>query len=130
MLELVGFFFLVVPALALRAQQRDVNKVSYVVALIGGFASFSFLGLLGLGLAAVVLRWIWIGGVFLVVEFLTNRGRKAAGTWQCSNCRMFNDLRTLKCGCGTRYEPPPDLPIDAQLTAAPGLRVSACFVFP
>ena len=49
MLELVGFFFLVVPALALRAQQRDVNKVPYVVALIGGFASFSFLGLLGLG---------------------------------------------------------------------------------
>ena len=83
MLELVGFFLIVVPALALRAQQRGVNRAPYVVALIVGFAVFWVLSLLGLGLAAVVLRWIWVGGVFLVVEFLTNRGRKAAGTWQC-----------------------------------------------
>ena len=118
MLEIVGFFLIVVPALALRAQQRGVNKIPYVVALIAGFAVFWLLGLLGLGLTALFLRWIWVGGVFLVVEFLTNRGRKAAGTWQCPHCRMFNDLRTLKCTCGTPYEAPPDLPTGSESTDA------------
>jgi len=107
MIEIALFLLIVVPALALRAQQRGVNKIPYVIALIAGFALFwllALLGLLGSGLVAVALRWVWVGGVFLVVEFLTNRGRKASGTWQCSNCRMFNDLRTLKCVCGTPYE--------------------------
>lgn len=104
MLEIVFFFLVVVPAVALRAQKRGINKTPYVVATIAGFAFFWFAGLLALGLAALPLRWMWIGGVFFVVEFLTSRGRKAAGTWRCPNCQMFNDLRTLVCTCGTPYE--------------------------
>jgi hypothetical protein len=46
MIEVVLFFLIVVPALALRAQQRGVNKTPYVIALIAGFALFSFLALL------------------------------------------------------------------------------------
>jgi len=104
MLELAAFFLIVVPALAVRAKQRGVNKIPYMTAAIAGFVVFLVLGLLGLGIVALVLRWMWVGGVFLVVEFLTNRGRKASGTWQCPNCLMFNGLRTLSCLCGTRYD--------------------------
>jgi len=113
MLEIAVFFVMVVPAIALRARQRGVNKVLYVAAAIAGFVLFLILGLLGLGFIALALRWVWVGGVFLVLEFLANRGRKASGTWQCPNCQMFNDLRTLKCLCGTSYEAAVTAPEDS-----------------
>ena len=104
MLEILAFFFIAVPAISVRATQRGVNRTPYVVAAVAGYLLFLGSGLLGLGFIALALRWIWVGGVWLVVEFLTNRGRKASGTWQCPKCQMFNDLRTLKCLCGTPYE--------------------------
>ena len=104
MLELAAFFLIVVPAIAVRAKQRGVSKTLYVSVAIAGFVLFMLLGFLGVGITSVLLRWAWVGGVYLFLEFLANRGRKATGTWQCPSCQMFNDLRTLKCLCGTTHD--------------------------
>jgi hypothetical protein len=120
MLELMAFFLIVVPAIAVRAKQRGVNRIPYVSAAIVGFLLFLILGFLGLGVVALVLRWIWVGGVYLVVEFLANRGRKASGTWQCPSCKMFNDLRTLSCLCGTTHESTVTSARDPQAHNTPG----------
>ena len=114
MLEILAFFLIVVPAVAVRAKQRGVSKTPYVTAMIAGFVLFLLLGLVGLGYVAMALRWAWVGGVFMFVEFLTNRGRKASGTWQCPNCQMFNDLRTVVCLCGTSHEVAVATPTDSQ----------------
>lgn len=98
MIEILVVVLVTLPAIGFRAQQRGVSKVVYVSIAAVGYGVF--LILLGAGLTGLLLRWGWLGTVWLFLEFFANRGRKTGGTWQCPNCLVFQDARTLVCGCG------------------------------
>jgi hypothetical protein len=97
LVEILTFALAVVPAISTRAKQRGAWWVPYTTAAVVGY---TVIYLLGLGWSGLLLRWLWVGVVYLVVEFLSAFGRKSAGTWQCPDCLMFNDARTLRCLCG------------------------------
>lgn len=86
-----------------RASQRRVDKTTAVGMAIGGWLALALLGSLMPPPAGLLLRWLWLGGVYLFIE-LAHGGKKAADTWQCPDCKMFNDAGTLVCLCG--YENP------------------------
>lgn len=91
---------LVIFAIAYRAQRRGVNKWLYVTLAAVGFVALGLTSRLGLGLWAVLLRWMWVGGVLVYVVRFTRGGRQMRGNWQCPTCLAFNDPTTLKCTCG------------------------------
>ena len=99
MLEIL-IFLGVLGSIGSRAHQRGVNKATYIGAAAGGFFVILFLSAAGLGFAGLFLRWLWVGGVFLVLEKGTQGGQKIGDTWRCPDCLMFNDPGTLRCLCG------------------------------
>ena len=101
-LEIV-LFTAAIGAIGARAHQRRVSRRAAVATGVTGWGVFFVLGILGLGAIGLVLRWLWLGAVYLYVEWAPGRKRGSA-TWQCPECTMFNDPGTLTCLCG--YENP------------------------
>ncbi len=86
-----------------RARQRRVNKTGAVATAFGGWLAISLAQTVMPQPAGLLLRWLWVGAVYLVIE-LAHGAKKAADTWQCPECTLFNDRGTLICLCG--YENP------------------------
>jgi hypothetical protein len=102
MLEIILFIF-ALGGLGARAQQRRVDRSFAVTIAAIGWIVFFLAGLLVLGPIGLVVRWLWVGAVYLFIELAHGR-RRSSDTWKCPDCTMFNDPGTLVCLCG--YENP------------------------
>ena len=102
MIEII-LFIMAAGGIGARARQRRIDPKIATGVAIAGWAVFFLAGLVALGPVSLVLRWLWLGGVYLYIELAHGR-RRASETWQCPDCRMFNDPGTLVCLCG--YENP------------------------
>ncbi len=115
MLELL-IFIGALSGIGSRAQQRGLNRTNQVAAAGIGWAFFFILSVTILGPVGILFRWGWIGCVYLFIE-MSHRGAKVSNdSWQCPDCRLFNDGRTLVCLCGYKH---PEAPADIEtLTSA------------
>ncbi len=94
-----------------RAEQRGLDRTTYVGAAAAGWVLFFILGVTALGPLGLLLRWCWVGGVFVFVETSHGGAKVSDASWQCPDCRLFNDGRTLVCLCGYRH---PESPLEAE----------------
>ncbi len=91
-----------------RAHQRGLDKSTYVAIAATGWAVFFVLTLVALGPLGLFLRWSWVGGVWLFMESSHGGAKVSEQSWQCPDCRMYNDGGTLICLCGYKHENAPD----------------------
>lgn len=98
---MIGLIILVgaIAGIGTRASQSHVDKTTAVGMAIGGWLALMLLGALMPPSAGLVLRWLWLGALYLFIE-LAHGGSKASGTWRCPERTMFNDPGTLVCLCG------------------------------
>jgi len=82
-----------------RAKQRRVNEWVAGSLAVGGWVILLVVGNAVFGAGAVILRWLWVGAVYLFIE-LAHGAKKAGDTWRCPECRLYNDPGTLVCLCG------------------------------
>jgi len=94
-------------ALGSRAQQRGLSQ-GYVATAMAGWAVFFVAGLAGLGFLSLILRWLWVGAVYLYIEQFAQGGARVASRWKCPDCTLFNDGGTLRCLCGYVHPDAPD----------------------
>ena len=92
-----------------RAYRRGMPKVGTMLVAGLGWGVIFVLSMVALGPAGLFLRWIWLAGVYVFVHL----GAKVGDTWQCPDCRMFNDGGTLVCPCGHVH---PDAPPGTERT--------------
>lgn len=87
-------------AIGVRARQRELSRVPYILVALFGWLGLWFVGQMFLGFTGLVVRWVWIGATYLYVERFTRKGAKVEELWECPECRLFNDGNTLQCLCG------------------------------
>ena len=107
MLEIL-FLIGAVGAIGLRAQQRGTARTPFVAAALAGWGVLLLASVAGLGMVGLILRWLWIGGVYLYLIRFTHGGAKVEDRWQCPDCRLFNDAETLVCLCGYQHPGAPE----------------------
>ena len=92
------------------AKKRGASGWPYVVAGVLGwfFAGTISAAALGPG-PNIFFAWGWVGLCYAAVFLLTGDGRRLPSSWQCPQCRMFNDPTTLICPCGQPAEGMEDL---------------------
>ena len=101
MLELL---FLAIPAIGgigLLAKKRGASQGLWVAAAAGGFILCL---LLIPGLLSLISRWLWIGLVYAAMLLSTRRPVKLQHSWQCEECKAWNEPSSYICLCG--YENP------------------------
>lgn len=103
--------------IGVRAKQRGLSGVPYILVALLGWMILWFVGNILLGFAGLVLRWVWIGATYLYVERLTLRGAKVEDRWECPDCRLFNDGNTLRCLCGYRHPDTPEASVESRRDA-------------
>jgi hypothetical protein len=95
----IFILIVVLGGLGSRATQRRLDRTLVIGTAAVGWVVILFVSAFALGPAGIILRWLWLGGVFLYVEN-SHGGVTVGDTWQCLDCRMFNDGGTLTCLCG------------------------------
>lgn len=108
MIELV-FLVAACTGIAGVARRRGSRGWPFVAAAAGGAFLVSSIAVTAFGRGPdILIRWAWIGLCYLATFALTGGGRRLAETWQCPECRLFNEPTTLVCPCG--YRAPTDSP--------------------
>ncbi len=85
-----------------RARQRGLKAYIYTGVTIVVFGLLVVLGFMGLGVTALVLRWLLILGIYILV-MRSRGGARVEENWKCPECQMVNDSATLVCLCGYRH---------------------------
>ncbi len=97
-----------------RAHQRGLNRTAHVTAAAVGWILVFILSVTALGPVGVLLRWGWLGCVYVFVE-LSHGGAKVSDlSWQCPECTSFNEGSTLVCLCGYKH---PEAPNGVQVSS-------------
>ena len=99
-------------AIGVRARQRGLSKLPYILVALSGWILLWFVGNMFLGFSGLVLRWLWVGATYLYIERLTRSGAKVEDRWECPECRMFNDGNTLQCLCGYAHPDAAGSPVE------------------
>jgi hypothetical protein len=113
MLEILAFIG-ILSAIGSRARQRGATNHIFVITTGVGFIVLYLLSIAILGYIGFLLRWLWLGIMFIGVKHATARGRKVEESWRCPDCTMFNDSSTLRCLCGYTHHDARDLVGDAE----------------
>lgn len=88
-----------------RARQRGMSAAAVNTVAAVGWIAF-FFGGASIGPASFLFRWMWVVGVYVFVE-MSNGGASIGESWQCPDCRLFNDSGTLICLCGYKHPEAP-----------------------
>jgi len=97
MLEIL---FLAVPAIGgigILAKKRGGSRGTWLGAALAGFV---FCVLLVPGFTSFVSRWVWVGLVYVTMLLVTRRPVKLVHSWQCEECRAWNEPAAYICLCG------------------------------
>ena len=97
MLEIV-IFIVAMSLLAKQAKQRAIPAAPVILLTSVGFGIALLIGPVG-----IILRWLVVIVAFVCVQFLTHVGQAIGESWQCPDCRMYNDPETLRCLCGYQH---------------------------
>ncbi|MDA8017958.1 MAG: hypothetical protein MPN21_10975 [Thermoanaerobaculia bacterium] len=82
-----------------RARQRGLSGTKYLAVAGLGYLFFFAAGSSG---PVFVLRWLWVAGVFAMVEWI--HGDPTIGeSWQRPECRMYNEPGDAACLCGHQH---------------------------
>lgn len=114
MLEIL-FFLAALGGIGARAKQRGLGRTTWVAIAAAGWLLAFALSFTVLGPTGLFLRWVWLGVVYLLIQASHGRAKVSVGSWQCMDCRLFNDEGTLVCLCGYRH---PDAPASVKVSAS------------
>lgn len=101
---MIEILFLALPAIGgigQLANKRGASRVGWLAAATSGFVLCM---LLIPGVASIVTRWVWVGLVYVAMLLSTRRPVKLRHSWQCEECKAWNDPSAYICLCG--YENP------------------------
>jgi hypothetical protein len=103
---MIEFLILLACAAGIRevAKRRGSNGWIFALGAVVGFFVFGSLSVALFGPGPnYLVSWGWVGVCYLSVFLLTGKGRRLESSWQCPECRFYNDPTTLLCPCGYRY---------------------------
>ncbi len=90
-------------AIADAARRRGGSPWLFGVVAVIGYLIAGSVAAQALGRGAnLVGGAVWLGVCYGAVFLLVGKGKAARNTWQCPECRFFNEPSTLVCACGYR----------------------------
>ena len=100
MIEIVGFIMVLV-AMSDEAKKRGRDPAGFLLLTGAGYTLLLFANLGGPGL---IFRWIWVAVCWAIVVSGNAGNTVAEISWQCPDCRLYNEPSTLRCHCGFVYD--------------------------